>query len=127
MFPNLANPGILPPPIIPPPGPSQTMMTEIALNKVRDEQDKLNEAVRQIAITRSPTKNFESMTNFRVKLDSETTETTENLDSETITISETENNNKNKYAVAESEPTTHVLDALIDEDEMTQSAEELSH
>ena len=120
-FPGLAPNLPMPPPILP---PSQTMMTEIALNKVRNEQDKLNEAVRQIAITRSPTKNmrnFESMTNFRVKLDSETTETTDNLDSETITISETVGDKAN------TEPTTHVLDALIDEDEMTQSGEELSH
>ena len=107
------------------------MMTEIALNKVRNEQDKLNQAVRQIAVTRSPAKNFESMTNFRVKLDSETTET-ENLDSETITISETEHKHGGRGGGGgrnrvESEPTTHVLDGLIDEDEMTQSVEDLSH
>jgi len=126
MFPNQSMlPPMLPPGMHHSPlGPSQTMMTEIALNKVRNEQDKLNEAVRQIAITRSPTKNFESMTNFRVKLGSETTET-ENLDSETITISETEH--KHGRNRAESEPTTHVLDGLIDEDEMTQSVEDLSH
>ena len=64
------------------------------------------------------------MTNFWVKLDSETTET-ENLDSGTITISEMEH--KHGRHRADSEPTTYVLDGLIDEDEMTQSVENLSH
>ena len=48
MFPNQSMlPPMLPPGMHHSPGlgPSQTMMTEIALNKVRNEQDKLNEAV----------------------------------------------------------------------------------